>query len=302
MGQILSLLESGKVLVSDGAMGTELFRHGKMREVCLEQLNFTRPELIQLIHQNYLKAGSDIIQTNSFGANRARLANYGLEECSATYSRRAAEIARAVCPPDKFVAGSIGPTGEMFSPAGQMTQEEAFSIFAEQAQALSEGGADILFIETMTSAEEAVTALSAAKKTTNLSVAVSMSFELVNGHCRTIWGEDAARVVARLEKEGADIIGANCGRGIDEMISVIRTVRPLTSRPVIAQPNAGLPEWTKGRCVYRESPAEIKERAEILIRSGVNIIGGCCGTTPEHISVFRKIADSINKSPQVLQA
>ncbi|MGE5498143.1 MAG: homocysteine S-methyltransferase family protein [Syntrophothermus sp.] len=291
---ILEKLSAGKILLSDGAMGTELQKKGLRTGNCPEELNFTQPELIQQVHKSYYDAGSDIVQTNSFGANKIRLALFQMEDRAADFARRSAELAREVCPKGKFVAGSIGPTGEGLIPQGPLTIKEAYTAFCRQAEALAEGGADILFIETMMSIEEAETAVKAARKKTNLPVAASMTFEVGNGAIRTIWGADVKTSVRRLEDAGADIIGSNCGRGFGEMLQVMREMRSLTELPLMAQSNAGIPEWKDGVGIYRETPDMIIRDAEKMLETGVNIIGGCCGTGPEHIQAIGKLVEKIN--------
>ncbi|MDP4172368.1 MAG: homocysteine S-methyltransferase family protein [Bacteroidota bacterium] len=293
---ILQQLNSGIILLSDGAMGTELQKRGFTSGVCPEELNFTEPELIGSIHKDYFEAGSDLVETNSFGANRIRLSLHQMEDRVEDFAKRSAELARSVCPKGKYVAGSIGPTGEVLEPLGTLTLSDAYDAFAQQAKALSLGGVDILFIETMMSIEEAETAVRAAKDKTNLPVAATMTFEVSPTGIRTMWGVDVKTAVERLSQAGADIIGSNCGRGFDEMIEVIKEMRPLTQKPILAQANAGIPEWINGQSVYNETPEVILPKAETLLKLGVNIIGGCCGTGPEHIRAIRKLVLEFNTS------
>ncbi|MCU7495641.1 MAG: 5-methyltetrahydrofolate--homocysteine methyltransferase [Ignavibacteria bacterium] len=293
--EFLTKLNSGTILLSDGAMGTELQKRGMKTGACPEELNFVSPEIIQSIHSEYYEAGSDIVETNSFGSNRIRLSLHQKEDRAYDFARKAAELAREVCPRGKFVAGSIGPTGEILSPLGPLNLQEAYDAFAEEAEALAEGGVDVIFVETMMSIEEAETAVKAAKEKTGLPVCASMTYEVGPSGPKTMWGVDVKTSIERLTEAGADVIGSNCGRGFDEMIMVMRQMRPLTEKPVLAQSNAGIPEWVNGLSVYKETPGIILPKAEELLKIGINIIGGCCGTGPHHIREIRKLADKYNE-------
>lgn len=293
----LEKLQSGLILLADGAMGTELQKRGMPTGVCPEEYNITHPEMVQGIYYDYYNAGSDVVETNTFGANRSRLTLHNAESRVAEFCRAAAQLAREVCPPGKFVAGSIGPTGDLLEPLGPRTLPEAYDIFAEQAAALAAGGADVIFVETMMAPEEVEIAVRAAKEKTRLPVVATMTFEMGKAGLRTMWGVDVASAVQRLTVAGADVIGANCGRGFDDMIAIVQEMRPLTQLPIIAQSNAGIPEWVDGVPVYKETPAAIQPQAEKLLQLGVNILGGCCGTGPAHIRVMRQLVDrySLNK-------
>lgn len=293
---ILQQLNSGIIFLSDGAMGTELQKRGTGTGSCPEELNFTQPELIQAIHKDYYDAGSDLVETNSFGANRIRLSLHQMEDRVEDFARRSAELAREVCPKGKYVAGSIGPTGEVLEPMGTLTLSDAYDAFAQQAKALASGGVDIIFVETMMAIEEAEAAVKAVKDKTGLPVAASMTFELGASGIRTMWGVDTKTAVERLSAAGADILGSNCGRGFDEMIEVIKEMRSLTQKPILAQANAGIPDWVDGVSVYKETPEVILPKAETLLKLGVNIIGGCCGTGPEHIRAIHKLVQEFNTS------
>jgi 5-methyltetrahydrofolate--homocysteine methyltransferase len=281
-----------EILVCDGAMGTELQRRGLPSDSCPEEYNVTHPELVEGILHDYLEAGADILTTNSFGGNRIRLNEYGFEGRVREFSRRSVEIAKAVSQGKCYIAGSLGPTGQILEPLGPASPFEAFEAFQQQADALAEGGADLILIETMMSIDEAELAVKAAKKISGLAVAATMSFEAGPKGARTSWGVDIPTAVSRLTAAGADIIGSNCGRGFDDMVRIVREMRPLTAKPLIAQPNAGLPQLVDGKWVYSETAATITERVEALLRSGTNIVGGCCGTTPEHIQAIREVVDS----------
>ncbi len=291
----LQQLQSGKILVSDGAMGTELQKRGMPVGVCPEEFNVTHPEIVREIYKDYYDAGSDLVETNTFGANRSRLALHGFESRVREFCMKAVELARAVRPAGRFIAGSMGPTGDLIDPLGSRTVQEAYDIFSEQAEALVEGGADVLFVETMMAAEEAEIAVRAAKEKTKLPVVATMTFELGKAGLRTMWGVDVNTAVSRLTDAGADIIGSNCGRGFDDMIAIVREMRPLTSKPIIAQSNAGIPDWVDGISVYKETPEIIELKAKELLNLGVNILGGCCGTGPGHVRKMRQLVDIMQK-------
>jgi 5-methyltetrahydrofolate--homocysteine methyltransferase len=291
---ILEKLTSG-VLVSDGAVGTELQKRGLATGACPEEFNVSHPEVVEGIYRDYITAGSDIISTNSFGGNRYRLKAYGLENRVRELCKRAAEIARQVCPPGCFVAGSIGPTGEVLEPLGTGDRRVVQEAFLEQAKALVEGGVDLIIVETMMAIEEAELAVQAAKAT-GFTVAATMTFESGPMGFRTMWGVDIPTAVKRLSEAGADIVGSNCGRGFDEMVGIVREMRPLTHKPILAQPNAGLPQWIEGTAVYSTTPSSIEEQVERMVLLGANILGGCCGTGPEHVRTIRRIVDTVGRA------
>jgi 5-methyltetrahydrofolate--homocysteine methyltransferase len=292
---VLQLLSSGRILLSDGAMGTELQKRGLPAGSCPEEFNVSHPDIVREIHKAYFDAGSDLVETNSFGGNRSRLTMHGYEHRVHELCLAAAQRAREACPQGKFVAGSIGPTGDLLEPFGSRTPEEAFDIFAEQAEALAEGGVDLVIVETMMAVEEAEVAVRAAKVRTSLPVVATMTFEKSPVGLRTMWGVDVATAVLRLSEAGADIIGANCGRGFDEMFDIMTEMRPLTQKPIAAQANAGMPEIINGESVYRQTPDVVLPLVEKLLNAGVNIIGGCCGTSPAHIKAMRAVVDFRNR-------
>jgi 5-methyltetrahydrofolate--homocysteine methyltransferase len=291
MINFLSSLNSKRILLCDGAMGTELQRRGLKVGDCPEEYNLSHPEMIQAIHRDYFDAGSDMVETNTFGANRLRLKFYGLENQVRKINLASVKNAKEVCPKDKFIAGSVGPLGEILEPLGSISENYAYEIFSEQSKILEEGGVDIIFIETMMAIDEAVVALKAAKDITSLPVAVSMTFELGKTGLKTPWGVDIPTAVKELTSAGADIIGSNCGKGFDEMMQVIDEMKKLTTRPILTQSNAGIPDLLDGNLHYKETPEMIAPKVLELLNSGVNIIGGCCGTNPLHIKKMRELLD-----------
>lgn len=287
---LLDRLMKGEILLCDGGMGTELQLAGGDFE-CPEELNLRNPEAVASAHRAYYEAGSDIVETNTFGGTRARLKLHGLADRTAEVSLVAAQIARSVCPSDRMVLGSIGPTGEMLEPFGDAEPQALFDMFAEQAEALDKGGVDALIVETMMDAEEMRLAITAARQHSDLPIIATMTFAVGPGGVRTRWGVDVSKAVQVLEEAGADVIGSNCGDGFDEMIEVIAQMRPLTKRPLIAQANAGVPTMIEGVPTYKETPDDIVPKARRLLELGVNVLGGCCGTRPAHIAAMRTLLD-----------
>jgi 5-methyltetrahydrofolate--homocysteine methyltransferase len=280
-------------------MGSMLMAAGLKSGECPETWNVAHEADVRAIHRAYLDAGADIILTNTFGGNRFVLKGHGLESRLAELNRAGATLARAVAHDaakrlgrDTFVLGDLGPTGRFLAPLGTDSFDDFLAAFKEQAAALAQGGVDGLVIETMTSVEEVEAAIKAAKAAMNLPVAASMTFQRdTDGKgYHTIMGVDVATMVKRLEDAGADILGTNCGQGIEQMIGVVRQMRDLTAKPILVEPNAGLPRLSQGRTVYAQTPEEMVQSLDALLDAGASIVGGCCGTTPKHI---RLIAERI---------
>jgi len=292
MGKILDKLAGGTVLVSDGAWGTYLHLKGLKDGECPESWNLNRPEEVLEIARSYVEAGADLILTNSFGASPLKLEGYGLEKQAYELNRSAAEISREAAGEQVLVMGSIGPTGKMVI-MGEATPQEVYKGFMEQARGLTDGGADGIVIETMSDPEEAGLAIEAVKKVSPLDVACTFTFSKnQDGVYRTMMGTDVPAYLEMARSAGADIIGANCGNGTAGMIEIVRELRKLDPEiPVLVHSNAGLPVYRDGKTLFPESPGEMASQMEELIRAGANIIGGCCGTTPDHI---RQIVQVVN--------
>lgn len=248
-----------------------------------ESANLSRPDLVLGLARDYLAAGARILTTNTFGANRVMLARRNLAEQTSELNRRGAELAReAVGRVDVSVAGSIAPSGVILA-VREKTAEEIAPVFAEQARALAAGGVDVILLETFSELEEILLAVRTVKQATGLPVIASMSFDSGPQRTRTMMGAAADRCAEALDEAGADVIGTNCGAGIATALPVVVALRAATARPLWVKPNAGVPELVEGRAVYRQTPDEFASFAPKLLEAGANIIGGCCGTGPEHI-------------------
>jgi 5-methyltetrahydrofolate--homocysteine methyltransferase len=272
-------ISKGNLLVSDGAMGTMLQSMGLQAGQCPESRNLTHPEEVQQVHRAYLEAGAQLLTTNTFGGNRLRLMAHNVNghELLKEINRRAVELAREVAGDSAAVIASVGPTGELMEPLGDLNEEQAYEVFSEQMAALQEGGADTVVLETFMALEEIVVALRAAKSL-GLKVIASMSFA---ANQRTMMGVTPEQAAITLAQEGAQVVGANCSTGAQEMVPVIRRMRGAVSIPLIAQPNAGMPVLQGGRAVYTQKPEEMAAFAPQFVEAGARIIGSCCGSTPE---------------------
>ncbi|MBI5167010.1 MAG: homocysteine S-methyltransferase family protein [candidate division NC10 bacterium] len=283
-----------EVLVCDGAMGTMLQARGLTGGACPELWNKNHPERVQEVHRAYFAAGCNMVETNTFGGNRLKLKGYGLEKDVADLNYLGARLAREVCPPGCFVCGSVGPTGHFLEPLGDVSREEIYDVFKEQILALAEGGADVICIETMMDTEEAAIAVRVAKENTDLPVIATMTFELDRNGYRTMMGIDPVTAARRLTEAGADVIGCNCVNGPEIALGVLQEMKPVTDRYLMAQPNAGLPQLIKGETVFELGPEVYAQKYPVLLEVRPHIVGGCCGTTPEHLAFVVKLVKGIN--------
>ncbi|MFB3880387.1 MAG: homocysteine S-methyltransferase family protein [Armatimonadota bacterium] len=267
-------------LICDGAMGTTLSAGGHEPGRSLELLNVEQPDLVQAAHRAYVAAGAEIIETSTFQGSRPVLEHHGLGERTRELNIAGARLARQAAGDSVFVAGSIGPTGKILEPYGDYSEDAAKAAFAEQAEALAEGGVDLLIIETFTAVEEVRAAVLGAA-VTGLPIAASMSFDPSG---RTPFGVTPESAAKEMEAAGALVVGANCGTiSSAETVEVIEKFRAATSRPLIAQPNAGRPQRTDAGTIYPETPEMMAESAQRFRELGVAIIGACCGSTAAHI-------------------
>ena len=281
--KIISLLKK-KILILDGATGTELQKRGMPSGVCPEVWCLDHPEVIQEIHRAYAEAGSDIVYTCTFGANRFKLGQYGIENVR-KINKQMALLARAAVGGKTFIAGDIGPTGHFVEPFGDLEFERAVHAFKEQVRGLLEGGVDLLVIETMMDIQEARAALIAIRETTDLFAMVTMTYEK-NG--RTLNGTDPVTALITLQSLGADAVGCNCSTGPDSMMPLITAMKPWARIPLLAKPNAGMPRLIGKQTVFDMSPKDFAAFGKLFVKAGVNLIGGCCGTTPAHIGALKR--------------
>jgi methionine synthase / methylenetetrahydrofolate reductase(NADPH) len=271
------------VYLFDGAMGTMLYAKGVFINKCYDELNLRNPEIVLEVHRQYVKAGAEIIETNTYGANRVKLHGFGIEDELRDINMRAAELARKAAGESVYVAGAIGPLGIRIEPYGPTAVDEARDIFREQAQALLDAGVDLFVCETFSNISEMEQAIAAIRDVCMLPVVAQMTIG-VDG--RTIFGDTPRTLAQRLDRAGADVIGLNCSIGPDVMLDAIEEMAAATAKKISCQPNAGLPRDVNGRQMYMASPDYFAKYAKRLIHKGVKFIGGCCGTTPEHIKMM----------------
>ena len=275
------LLDPEGVVVFDGAMGTMLYARGVFINQCYDELNTRAPDLVRAVHTEYAKAGAEVLETNTFGANRIKLTQYGLESHTADFNLAAARIARDVAGDTCLVAGAVGPLGIRLEPYGPTSLEEARSTFAEQMAALKEGGADLFIIETFGDLEEIAQAVKAARDVDPTMPVVAQMTIGTDGH--TPFGASPEDVAQWLDGLGADVIGLNCSVGPQGILEGVERMVHVTRRKLSAQPNAGMPRDVGGRAMYMASAEYMATYARHLVQAGAKIVGGCCGTTPEHI-------------------
>jgi 5-methyltetrahydrofolate--homocysteine methyltransferase len=292
--KISDAVNGGRVLVSDGAWGTFLHQKGLQTGTCPEQWCVDHPEEVGDIASSYIEAGSDMVETNSFGGSALKLEHYGLSDRAAEFNEAAARISSIAAGGDKWVIASIGPTGKMLL-TGDVTPEELYDGFKEQAVALAKGGADAICIETMSDIDEAVQAVKAARENTDLEVICTFTFErTIQGDYRTMMGVSPVEAARAAMEAGADIIGTNCGNGFERMIDIVKEIRTVSPDiPVLVHANAGLPKNIDGVDVFPDTPEQMASLVPDLVDAGANIIGGCCGTTPDHIRAIKQAVERL---------
>jgi len=285
-----------RVLICDGAVGTMLYNKGVYINQNFEALNLSKPHLVHEVHADYVKAGADIIETNTFGANRFKLGAAGLAEKTALINREGARLARDAAGDSAFVAGSIGPSGKKHRRGEPLEREELIEIFAEQAAALAEGGVDLFILETFADLEELLVAIETVRKVSDLPIIAQARFADTE---KTDLGYTVEEVVAALDRAPVDVLGLNCGIGSAASLEVLEKMRPLTKKPISVQPNAGLPQNIDNRSIYLSTPEYMAVYAGRMIMKGANIVGGCCGTTPAHIRAIRAQAKALQPASSI---
>jgi 5-methyltetrahydrofolate--homocysteine methyltransferase len=295
MNRFIEQLNKRSILLSDGAWGTMLQALGLGVGECPERWNLDHRDLVFSVAKGYAEAGSDMVETNSFGGSKIKLKECGLEDRTFEINRIAAEISREAIGPGGIVMGSMGPTGKILM-MGEVTAEEMYEAFAEQVRGLEAGGADVAMIETMMDIEEAKIALQAVKENTSLPAICSFTFDKTGmGEYRTMMGHAPADVVHAMKEAGADMVGANCGHGIEQMVPIARAMKEANpSMPLLIQANAGEPHVLGDQTVFDETPDVTASFVPQLMEIGVEVIGGCCGTTPDHIREIRKKIGEFN--------
>ncbi len=284
---ILELVETRNVIF-DGAMGTMLMASGLQAGEVPERLNIDRPGQVQDIHRRYYEAGADVVHTNTFGGNPIKLADRGLAGQVSALNLAAARIASEVRPAGKYVAGDIGPTGKMMAPLGEVTREEMEEAFRVQAEALLEGGVDFISIETMFSLDEALAAVTGARRAGAGIIAAATTYQRTKRGFFTVMGESPARCAAAFRDAGVDVIATNCTLGSGEMIELTRELRVSVEGPILVQPNAGKPVTRKGETSYEQEPDEFARDCLAIAEAGASMLGGCCGTDHRFIRALAK--------------
>jgi len=279
---ILDIIKE-RPLLFDGAMGTMLMKAGQGSLKTPILLNLDEPDLVTDIHRQYYAADADVVITNTFGGSPLKLVADGLEQQMVELNREAVKLTRQACPDGKYVAGDIGPSGKMIQPLGDVAPEEMQENFFSQAGVLIESGVDLIIIETMYSLDEALAAVQGARKAGDILVLASMTYTRTKNGFFTVMGETVEQCVAALEEAGADMMGANCTLNSADTIDLTKELRAATDKPLLIQPNAGKPVTSQGVTYYEQTPAEFAADAQKIRAAGADMIGGCCGTTPEFI-------------------
>src|SRR5438094_513826 len=290
MAGLKDLIADARVHVADGAMGTMLYAKGFLLNVCYDELNLKQPKLVQEVHQAYVRAGAEIIETNTFGANPLKLAAHGLADDTEHINRVAAQLARDVAGDRVSVVGAIGPLGVRIEPFGPTSREEAEAVFARQVRGLLAGGVDGFILETFSDTDEIHAALRAVRGVSDLPVICQMT---IGDDGLTHYGTGPETFAKQLTEWGADVIGVNCSVGPAGVLEAVEKMVKVTDRPISGVPNAGLPRDVGDRKIYLASPEYMASYARRMIEAGARLVGGCCGTTPEHIKKIRDYVASV---------
>jgi len=282
------------VLIGDGAMGTMLYQHGVFVNRCFDELNLTDAKLVERVHTGYVEAGADFVETNTFGANEVKLSQHGLSNEVQRINEAGVAVARAAAGTEVLVAGAMGPLGVELTQHGPMTPAEAARVFRQQGQALVGAGADLLILETFSNTDELLIAVGAVSELADIAIIAQMT---VNDNSETIYGEQVDQVLSRISAlEAVTAVGLNCSVGPSGMLSSLERVRVISDKPISVQPNAGMPRSVDGRQLYMCTPEYMAEYAKRFFEKGARIIGGCCGTTPEHIREIVRAVRAIDRA------
>ncbi len=291
-GKFIDRLKTGKILLSDGGYGSMLIGKGLQPGECPDELNLSKPEWISDIAKNYVEAGADIIHAFTFGSSPVKLAEYGLENKTGEINKKGVAIVQEAAKKDTFISASVGPSGRILKPYGDTEPEVLLDSFVHQIEALKDLNLDLLTIETMIDLSEVILAVKAIRSIMpDIPVMASMTFNETPRGFYTIVGSSVKQAADGMLEAGVDVVGSNCGNGLDKMIKIAREFADATDAPVLIQSNAGLPETKDGKLYYSETPDFFAERTGQLIDAGTAVIGGCCGTTPEHIKRIRTAVD-----------
>lgn len=298
MKSLLARIGERRVVIADGAMGSLLIEHGLGPGAAPESLNLARPDVLRDITARYIEAGAEIVHTNTFGGSPLKLAGHGLDEQTEEINRAAVLAVREAIGGDglssevhtQYISASVGPSGRTLVPYGDTEHDVVFESFQRQVAALVAAGVDALTIETMIDLAEARLAVEAARSvSTSIPIMATMTFDLLPRGAYTIMGNDIPTVTRTLLDAGADVVGSNCGNGSETMLVIARAFRDATDAPLLFQPNAGLPRIEDGATVFDETPEQMAARAPAFVDLGVSVLGGCCGTTPEHIRAIHAV-------------
>ena len=285
------------VIVFDGGVGTYLYEKGIFINTCYDELNLTNPDIVTEVHRDYMNAGADVIETNTFGANRFKLAAHGLEPKIHEINLKGAQLAKKVGGGKILVAGSVGPLGVQIEPLGKLSYDEAKDAFKEQIRGLLEGGVDLIVLETFSLLPELLQAIRAVRE---LNETIPLMAQVtINDDGHLVSGASLDTVVAEVQKHSVDVLGLNCSVGPKAMLEALEHLKSLTSLPLSVQPNAGLPQSIGGRNIYLASPEYMAEYAKRFIQTGAAIVGGCCGTNPEHIKAIRRAVQALHPTKRM---